>query len=286
LPLYHPVCNDRNSGTLQGMDRVNICGVCLGPAFVMANIVVPGRDVIALHPEIADLEIPQQGPVPRTIAYLRNGKSGRIALKLPARSFVDEEGAFLKRVALQRPTRCEHMLASDLGESAWETTNVATFDRLWAEEVEAALAALDTETIQLATGLLLPIWSALPSDHLTVNRIADNDGHSWLGRLVFDADVVKLFTKLGIEQADNLPADKIAAAALRGEPVTLVRPFDMTLARRRVNGELRLELSGAPADRLTWLKSLGCFTEIIQYRTRVFVPRDTAEVVIAALVAT
>ncbi|UVO53735.1 strawberry notch family protein [Sphingomonas sp. SUN039] len=218
--------------------------------------------------------------------YLCNTKSGRIALKLPARSFVDEEGAFLKRVALQRPTRCEHMLASDLAESAWESIDVARFDRLWAEEVDAALAALDTETIQLATGLLLPIWSALPSDHLTVNRIADNDGRSWLGRLVFDADVVKLFTKLGIEQADNLPADKIAAAALRGEPVSLVRPFEMTLARRRVNGELRLELSGAPADRVPWLKSLGCFTEIIQYRTRVFVPRETAEVVIAAVVAT
>ena len=215
---------------------------------------------------------------------LRNAKSGRVALKLRARSFVDEEGSFLPRVALQRPTRCEHMLACDLAESAWEAIDVPTFKRLWQDEVTAALDGHDTETIQLATGLLLPIWSALPSDHMTVNRIADNDGHSWLGRLVFDADVVKLFTKLGITQADNLPPDKIAAAALNGEPVTLVRPFEMTLARRRVNGDLRIELSGAPADRLPWLKSLGCWVEVIAYKSRVFVPRDKAESVIASII--
>ena len=85
--------------------------------------------------------------------------------------------------------------------------------------------------------------------------------------------------------ADGASGSCGSAAALRGEPVTLVRPFEMTLARRRVNGELRLELSGAPADRLPWLKSLGCFTEIIQYRTRVFLPRDKAKAIIAALVS-
>ena len=215
--------------------------------------------------------------------FMQNGKSARVAMVMHARSFVDEEGTFLPRVALQRPTRCDHMLFANLAESAWADIDEDTFDALWCEEFRVANETPDVETIQLATGLLLPIWSALPSDHLTVNRIADGQGHSWLGRLVFDADIVKLFTKLGIEQADNLPPDKIAAAVLRGEPVTLVRPFEMTLARRRVNGEARIELAGAPADRLPWLKSLGCFAEVIQYRTRVFLPRERAEAIIAGL---
>ena len=219
------------------------------------------------------------------VQYVRNAKSGRVACKLRARSFVDEEGSFLKRYALQRPTRCEHMLASDYGESAWGPIDEAAFDRLWAEEVDAALSGFDTETIRLATGLLLPIWSSLPKNHLTVNRIADGAGNSWLGRLVFEADVVKLFTSLGLEQADDLPPDQIAAAVLRGETVSLKRPFECNLQRRRVNGEARVELAGAPAEQLRWLKSLGCFTEIIQYTTRVFLPRERAGEIIASIVA-
>lgn len=218
-----------------------------------------------------------------TAEYVRNAKSGRIALRMRARSFVDEEGAFLKRCALQRSTRCEHMLASDYAESAWSSVGGAEFDRQWEHEVEIALNALDTETIRLATGLLLPIWSALPKDHLTVDRIADSAGNSWLDRLVFEADIVKLFTSLGLARADDLPPDQIAAAVLRGETVTLMRPFELTLARRRVNGEQRIELAGAAADWLPWLKTLGCFTEVIQYRTRVFVPRERASDVIARL---
>jgi len=215
--------------------------------------------------------------------FMQNSKSGRVACVMSARGFMDEEGTVLPRVALQRPTRCDHMLSANLAESAWAEVENARFDELWLEEVRIADETRDVETIQLATGLLLPIWSALPSDHLTVNRIADGEGRSWLGRLVFDADVVKLFTKLGIEQADNMPPSKIAAAVLRGEAVTLRRPFDLTLARRRVNAEMRIELAGAPANQLAWLKSLGCFTEVIAYRTRVFLPGDQAETIIAAL---
>jgi hypothetical protein len=42
---------------------------------------------------------------------------------------------------------------------------------------------------------------------------------------------------------------------------------------------------GCPHDRLPWLKSIGCFTEVIQYRTRMFVPMATAEAVLGQLLA-
>ena len=60
----------------------------------------------------------------------------------------------------------------------------------------------------------------------------------------------------------------------------------MTAKRSIVNGNHRLEIVGAPADQLPWLKSLGCFTEIIQYRTRLFVPVPQAEAVLAKLLQT
>lgn len=51
----------------------------------------------------------------------------------------------------------------------------------------------------------------------------------------------------------------------------------------RVAGEQRYEIVGAPAKQLPWLKSIGCFTEIIAFRTRVFIPTATASSVISDL---
>ncbi|MCQ4062616.1 methylase, partial [Klebsiella pneumoniae] len=76
---------------------------------------------------------------------------------------------------------------------------------LWTQEAEVLRQKVDTETLRLATGLLLPIWSALPSDHLAVNRIVDGEGRSWLGRLVFDDHVLRLFSALGIDRKETLP---------------------------------------------------------------------------------
>jgi hypothetical protein len=50
-----------------------------------------------------------------------------------------------------------------------------------------------------------------------------------------------------------------------------------------VAGEQRYEIVGAPVEQLPWLKSIGCFTEIIAFRTRVFIPTKAAPSVIGAL---
>src|SRR3546814_11067457 len=99
-----------------------------------------------------------------------------------------------------------------------------------------------------------------------------SNGQSWLGRLVFDDHVPQLFTKLGIDRADNLPPQDIAKSALAGRSVDLTRPFPMTIKRAIVNGSARIELVGCPSQQLAWLKSIGCFTEVIQYRTCAFLP--------------
>jgi hypothetical protein len=40
--------------------------------------------------------------------------------------------------------------------------------------------------------------------------------------------------------------------------------------------EACVEIRGFPANHLLWLKSIGCFTEIIVYKTRLFLPFDRA----------
>jgi hypothetical protein len=50
-----------------------------------------------------------------------------------------------------------------------------------------------------------------------------------------------------------------------------------------VNDERRLEIVNYPPDSRERLKALGCFTEIIAYKTRLFVPSRQAEAIIAAI---
>ena len=221
-----------------------------------------------------------------TADYLMNAKSGMVALQTRARALMEEkEGTPIPRFELIRPTRREYMREQELFESAWSPIDRQLFSEKWLEEAQEAANKVDTETIRLATGLLLPIWSALPNDHLVVNRIADKEGNSWLGRLVFDDHVVQLFTKLGLDRTDNLPPTDLVKSALTGRSVDLARPFPMCIKRSLVNGSPRIELVGAPPAQLAWLKSIGCFTEVIQYRTRVFVPVPTAAEIVGRIVS-
>ena len=118
-----------------------------------------------------------------------------------------------------------------------------------------------------------------------VNRIVDGEGRAWLGRLVFPDHLAALYAKLGLDGPGDPTPDDVAQSVLAGRTVTLTRPFALTVKRSLVNGAQRIELVGCPAGQLAWLKSLGCFTEIIQYRTRVFAPVAGAQAVFAALAA-
>ena len=70
-----------------------------------------------------------------------------------------------------------------------------------------------------------------------------------------------------------------------GKPLGLASHDALTVKRSLVGGEQRLELTGFSPDRLDWYKGKGCFTEIIRYRTRLFVPVSNASSVLPALAA-
>ena len=66
------------------------------------------------------------------------------------------------------------------------------------------------------------------------------------------------------------PQEMLTAALGTTVPVDLGR--GLTLTRRRVAGEMRLELGGADRGMIEGLKAMGCFTEIISFQLRVFLP--------------
>jgi hypothetical protein len=187
-----------------------------------------------------------------------------------------ERGELIRRVILHRPLRREYHHFDDLVESAWEECSRRTFEKGWQEEVAEAAEKLSTETVYLATGLLLPIWSTLPIDYLEVRRIVDEAGRSWLGRIVHELDVANLLQKFNITATVDLSPDAVIRALAENRTIPIRQPFEATVKCSRVAGEKRFEIAGAPVEHLPWLKSIGCFTEIISFRTRVFVPSVNA----------
>ena len=79
------------------------------------------------------------------------------------------------------------------------------------------------------------------------------------------------------------PGELAALVLSSGTAQTLQSHDPLTVKRSLVGGEQRIELTGFAPDRLDWYKAKGCFSEIIRYRTRLFVPVDAAADILARL---
>ena len=89
--------------------------------------------------------------------------------------------------------------------------------------------------------------------------------------------IAPLLDACGVDGAPvRLTASDALAALDRAERVPLGE--GAFIAPCRVMDQQRIEVRDAPASWLPGLKARGCFTEIIQWRTRVFVPVGDARV--------
>lgn len=215
---------------------------------------------------------------------VRNARSGRVALLVPARSILADDGTRVTRFELLRPLKRSHITEDQLAESSWEDVSLDDFQNSWATEVEEARSSHKRERLYLATGLLLPVWDKLPSDFVRVSRISAADGRSLLGREVPVHCVPDLCRALGLERDQTLSADDIVQTVLAtGRAMEFAGRELLMVKRSLVNGSQRIELTGWSAARLDWYKAQGCLTEIIRYQTRLFVPIEGAASVIARL---
>ena len=215
---------------------------------------------------------------------VRNARSGRVALLVPARSILADDGTRVSRFELLRPLKRSHITEDQLAESSWEGISVEAFREAWTAEVDEARSSHKRERLYLATGLLLPVWDKLPSDFVRVSRISAADGRSLLGREVPLHCVPELCRALGLEREQTLSADDIVQTVLAtGRAMEFAGREQLMVKRSLVNGSQRIELTGWSVARLDWYKAQGCFSEIIRYQTRLFVPIEGAASVIARL---
>lgn len=215
--------------------------------------------------------------------YAVNGRSGRAALVELGLTTADDNDRLLPAVRLRRPEGRSLETAKVFEESAWAAVEVSAWREAWDAEV-AATDPWRSREVTLATGLLLPVWARLPGRGAQVRRVKAPDGRRWLGRVLDPAQVASLKSALGLTSLAEAWSD---GALVLGE--TVERGVQLRLAgglwlrRARVMDRWRLEVVGGAGDRDA-LVALGCFTEIIAYTLRVFVPLDRPEVV-ASVVA-
>src|SRR5690606_14787872 len=132
----------------------------------------------------------------------------------------------------------------------------------------------------------LPVWKRLPGDHVRVTRIAARAGRSLIGREMSADDIVGVVQAFGIGSISGPSAAELAELVLAtGKPQPLASHDALIVKRSLVGRQQRIELTGFAAGRLDWYKAKGCFTEIIRYRTRLFVPVDQASAVLEAIAA-
>ena len=185
----------------------------------------------------------------------------------------DESGAVTKQVKVLGPVssgtwqlKTLEKQAAPIPENEW--------DDAWAAEVEKA-PKYKEEVKHMLTGALLPVWNKLPaSGNVKVQRLIADDGRQYLGRIIDPANIDGVLKSLGATKGRTKktysPAD-VQKAVFQNGGKAILDNDRMTLTRRLVGGEQRIEISGdnlwAIRDRIPEI-----YTEIIQSKTRYFIP--------------
>ena len=199
-----------------------------------------------------------------------NTRSKRAAVVLPTPSRMFEDGGVEARVRLVRPAAREPMAAEELAASNWEEAGGDRWHALWDAEIEG-LPSHTESRLWLVTGLLLPIWDRLPGENMRVRRLATDAGESLLGRVLTPEQAHAFRDAFGLAGGPVMSSAEMHEAILiRGASFDLANGW--RLAKRRLMGAGRVEIEGPADGDLAALKRMGCATEIVSWRTRVFVP--------------
>src|SRR3546814_17102668 len=154
-----------------------------------------------------------------------------------------------------------------MGSSLGKEVDRDEFQKLWETESVEGEAKVDIETVNVATGLLLPVWHRLPQDDVRVWRIDDGQGISIIGRLIPPAAMAELQSAFGLDGTVELTASELGAAAHKRTGVAIPGLGGATLAPALANGSRRLELRNYRPDKHQRLKAHGDSRMAVKYQT-------------------
>ena len=201
-----------------------------------------------------------------------NERSNHAAVIVPAPNRMLEDGGFEPRVSIIRPNTIERMDASLLDDTYYRETPETSWRTAWDNHI-ATLPTHTEKTLWLVTGLLLPIWTLLPEENMRIRRLTTHAGDHLLGRMLTEPETYAFRRALGLGLPTLAPAEVQSTIMQDGTSFALINGWRLT--RRLIMQRHRLEVEGPTGTDVEALKRLGCHTEIISFRTRIFVdPHD------------
>ena len=168
-----------------------------------------------------------------------------------------------ERVQLIRPLNSSKMSKTAFADSGWKLTH---------------------EVRYLITGILLPVWSKLPAENVQVCRLQTDDGQKLLGRVVENHKIAAVLERFELTAsiAELSPQEILQVVSSTRTAYPLKNGLE--IKNVMIMGQNRIEIIGFREAQKDILKSLGCLTEMIQWKLRLFVPaNDNAHLIIEQL---
>lgn len=203
--------------------------------------------------------------------YMRNERSGNVALVHLTSSMFSDDGISIRRVRIIRPLSAHAMPLDEFSNSHWSPISNREFRTLWNAEV-AEIPTHSERVVQMVCGLLLPIWDRLPSEMSLIYRARTDDGQRLIGRKVSPDWAARHSGR----QETFAVADVIDRLSADSHVFTLQQ--DLELRAATVMHVRRFELTGWTKPMRDRLRAIGLFSEIIAFQLRFFVPTDSTTV--------
>ena len=144
----------------------------------------------------------------------------------------------------------------------------------WADEVKS-VPEYNENDIHMITGALLPIWDRLPETGIRAQRITTEDGTSYLGRIINKDMIDSTLRGLGVNAVkQKYTGSQVYDEIMKNGKTATMKGTNggtLTISKRRVSGENRMEVSGSNTFLLP-AKYDGIFSETINYSKRYFIP--------------
>jgi P-loop containing NTP hydrolase pore-1/C-terminal domain on Strawberry notch homologue len=235
-------------------------------------------------PHLLSIESAQPIINSQRFKFYRHAKTGNLAIANLIDKRIKRDGSVVDVMGLYHPVSNKSWQKLDLPdfEKVWiPETPTKQYWKQWEQLIDLA-PEFERERIYLICGLLLPVWKQLPDDNPKVFRLQTSDGRILLGRAIESHQIEKVFSNFGLKDLIKLNAEDIFKLVWEHRQAKSVGRWE--LQRNYYKGVDRLEvLAVYGSDNVDRLKALGCFTEIIQHRTKVFIPVDNAVEIIDRL---
>lgn len=204
-----------------------------------------------------------------------NSKTQTVAIATNTNGYTESEtGRVVRRYKITTPTEWYRTTVKRFRESAYDVIDSNTFEQLWRSQVNE-VPEFKIDQFGLVTGLLMPLWNKLSGQMPTVYRLNTESHGALLGRLIQPSLIDELLQLTGsTDKAEAMTPEIILTTVKSGEPYYITG--ECCLKYSKVMDVKRIEVRSYEPHWLQTLKSYGCFTEIIQWNTRLFIP-DTED---------